>query len=131
MFRGEQLAQAWRRAANLRDRVNAGADFFTLAAGYGELHHSENVKRGDEIAGVGRLTGAQDDTLAAVPAKGACTITLSFGVAVLGVDRIVEPDMVAYESERDDFRYTLAGEKYEAWLAELRRRANVHYFARK
>jgi hypothetical protein len=86
------------------------------------------VKRGDEIGGIGRLTAAQEDTLSDVRAGGACTLSLTFGVAVIGVSTLTPPDDLAYKQTTREFRYKLAGQQYESWLADLRRSAKVHYF---
>jgi parvulin-like peptidyl-prolyl isomerase len=129
LFRADQQDIAMSRAIALRDRVRAGESFFNLAGQYGEIQEVGPWKRGEDAKGIGRMTPAQEDTLAALPVGGVTTLTLSFGIAVISLTKVEPPSEADYKQGRDAFALRLADEQYTAWLLKLRERASVHYFA--
>lgn len=129
-FREQQQGLALTRAQSIRDQVQAGGNFFTLASGYGELKKLGPWKRGESVEGLGYLTAAQEDTLADVPVGGSACLSLTYGVAAVNITALTPPEPGAFEREKEAFRLRIGGERYALWLADLKKKATIKYFGK-
>ncbi len=129
-FRERQQGLALNWAHTIRDQVRAGGNFFTLSSGYGELKRVGPWRRGDNIEGLGFLTAAQEDTLAAVPVGGVACLSLTYGVAAVSITGLTPPAPADFERNKDAFRYRIGGEKYSDWFVEMKKKAAIKYFGK-
>ena len=128
----EERAKARARLEVLREQIEAGADFESLAKIHSQTSGAEDggiigwQKRGD-------LVLALEEAVFALEAGGTSQVVeTKFGVHLLRVDVREAAGVIPLEEVRlriePQIRARAAEERYETWLADLRKRSRVRIF---
>lgn len=128
----ESRAKALARIQALREELSLGADFSELATKHSEGPAADRggfvgwMERGELVPELEKVAFSLS------PGDVSPILETEFGMMLLKVDEKVEAGQASFDEVRTEIepilRQQQAGEKYDKWMAELRKRSRVRKF---